>query len=340
VFEKLRAFADMGRTQGITTTGAIMLVGALSSTVSVEWYHVVYITVITTFAHMALNIHIALGDTVLDSHTYVPSRNPVTEGVLTEKEAKYFVYGSFIICTGLVLLLALFMDLILVLLTLVCFVQSFIWLIWYGWGGKKYILSYDYSFSISYTFTVLFGVFIVGGMPTIYTWIFVGIVIFAPTAFAQWENGFKDVNADRSVGVKSLAVVSGVKNNKKIDFTHPYFIYGIALKVSFILVCFIPYMLTGNIYYLLFLLLYGIPSQVFIMYRFGTKEKAIQHRKTILLDVTLSAILGFSAMIEKIGFLWLLFVVGYLIIGYLIGSAVQSKCEFKFGRFKEQESDI
>ncbi|GEM_PF-743855 len=339
VFEKLRAFADMGRTQGITTTGAIILMGALTSTAALGWQHIVYLTIYSTVAHMALNVYIAKGDTVLDSNTYVPSRNPVTDGVLSEKMAKNFVYGSILFCTIWVLGLALFLDLFYVLLTLVCFIQSFIWLIWYGWKGKEYLISYDYSFSVSYAFTVLFGVFAIGGMPTTYTWIFVGIVIIAPTAFAQWENGFKDVNADRSVGVRSLAVVTGVENNKKISVTHPYFIYGLALKASFVLVCFIPYMLSQNIYYLVFLLAYGIPSQAFVMYRFATKEKAIHHRKTILLDVTFSAILGFTAVVGKIGILWLFFVIGYLIVGYLIGSKVQSKCEFKFGRFKEQGSE-
>ena len=81
-------------------------------------------------------------------------------------------------------------------------------LLWYGWKGKKVAFSYDFSFSISYSFFVLFGVFAVGGFPTMYTWIFIGVVIFAATAFAQWENGLKDVDADRSVGVKSFAVVT------------------------------------------------------------------------------------------------------------------------------------
>lgn len=328
----------MGRTQGITTTGAIILIGALTSTGDLRWPHIVYITLYSTFAHMALNVYIALGDTDLDSHTYVPSRNPVTEGVLTTKEAMWFVYGSILVCTALVLGTVLVMDLFLVFLLFICFAQSFIWLIWYGWKGKKYLISYDYSFSVSYSFTVLFGVFAVGGMPTLYTWIFIGIVIFAPTAFAQWENGFKDVGADRKAGVRSLAVVTGVENNKKIEVAHPYFIYGVALKAAFIAVCFIPYIMSGNLYYLLFLLLYGIPSQTFIMYRFAAKEKAIQHRKTILLDVALSAILGFTAVVEKIGIWWLLFVVAYLILGYFVGSSAQSKCEFKFGRFDEADA--
>ncbi|MFO8109823.1 MAG: UbiA family prenyltransferase [Thermoplasmata archaeon] len=340
MLEKLRAFADMGRTQGITTSGTILLAGALTSTASLQWYHIVYFTILIGFSHMALNVHIALGDTVLDSNTYVPSRNPVTEGTLSLKEAKYFVYISTLIAILMTFLLYFFIDLNYFLLTVACFPPSYLSLVWYGSGGKRYLLSYDYSFSISYTFTVLFGAFAIGGLPTYYTWVFIGIVIFAPTAFAQWENGFKDVDADRSVGVRSLAVATGVRNNQKISPTHLYFIYGVALKIFFLLFCFLAYLDFRNIYFLLFLLIYGIPSQVFIMYRFATKEKAIDHRRTILLDVTLAAILGFTALVGDIGVLWLLFLVVYLIGGYLVGSAMQSKCEFKFGRFTKPDADI
>ncbi|MCX6670288.1 MAG: hypothetical protein NTX92_00005, partial [Euryarchaeota archaeon] len=80
MLEKLRSFADIGRTQGITTSASIAIVGALTSTVPVEWYYIVYFTIISIFSHMALNTYIALGDVELDAHTYVPSRNPVISG--------------------------------------------------------------------------------------------------------------------------------------------------------------------------------------------------------------------------------------------------------------------
>jgi len=336
MFEKLHAFADIGRTQGITTTATISIVGALTastSTVSVEWYHIVYFTVLSIFAHMTLNTYIALGDLELDAHTYVPSRNPVSSGMLSKKEAMRFVYGGTIICAVLIFLLVLFTDYISVFMAFLCFIPSYVWLLWYGWKGKKYLVSYDLSFSVSYAFDVLFGVFAIGGMPTIYTWIFIGVVIFAATAFAQWENGLKDVDADRSVGVRSFAVVTDVRNNKKLKITHPYFIYGCLLKIGFIICCFFAFLLYNNIYYLLFILLFGISSQIFVMYRFLTKEKAIDHRKTILLDVTFAAILGYSVIIGKTGILPIVLLIVYLIGGYLIGSAFQSNCEFKFSRF-------
>ncbi|MCK5458300.1 MAG: UbiA prenyltransferase family protein [Thermoplasmatales archaeon] len=333
MFEKLRAFADIGRTQGITTTATISIAGALTSTAAVEWYHIVYFTVLAIFAHMALNTYIALGDVELDAHTYVPSRNPVSSGLLSKKEALGFVYGGTIVCAALILFLVLYTDYISVSMAFLCFIPSYVWLLWYGWKGKRYLISYDLSFSVSYGFNVLFGVFAVGGMPTIYTWIFIGIVVFAATAFAQWENGLKDVDADRSVGVRSFAVVTQVKNNMKLHLSHPYFIYGVFLKIGFIICCIFAFLYFNNIYYLLFILLYGIPSQIFIMYRFLTKEKAIDHRKTILLDVTFAAILGYSVIIEKTGVLPIALLIVYLVGGYMVGSMFQYNSEFKFGRF-------
>lgn len=333
MFEKLRAFADIGRTQGITTTGSIALVGAMTSTVLVSWYHIVFITLLACIAHMALNTYIALGDINLDAYTYVPSRNPVSSGVLTKREAHLFIIGGTITCFIVILLLLLLNTPLSVLVSFLCFLLAYGSLLWYGWKGKKVLVSYDFSFSIAYAFLVLFGVFAVDGFPTVYTWIFMGVVVFAATAFAQWENGLKDVDADRRAGVKSFAVLTNVNNNEKMRLTHPYFLYGCMLKIGFLLCCFLTLLYSMNLYYLLFLVLYGVSSQIFIMYRFLRKEKAIDHRKTILFDVAFAAILGYSVILGKTGPVPILLLIVYLIGGYLLGSAVQSQCEFKFRRF-------
>lgn len=339
MFEKYRAFADIGRTQGITTTASIAIVGALTSTTGVEWFHIVFLTLLSIVAHMALNTYIALGDIELDTHTYVPSRNPVSNGILSKTSALRFVYGGTLLSFFLIGLLAFINNGYFVLLAFLTFIPAYFSLIWYGWRGKKYLISYDYSFSVSYAFFVLFGVYVTGGMPTPYTWIFIGVVIFAATAFAQWENGLKDVNADRSVGVKSFAVVSGVKNNKKLQITHPYYLYGLSLKIGFLICCFATLYYFNNVYYLLFLIMYGVSSQLYILYRFTAFKQAIDHRKTILFDVTFAAILGYSVIIGKTSLVPYLLLIPYLIVGYLIGSAIQLNCEFKFSRFARPKKE-
>ncbi len=338
--EKFRAFADIGRAQGITVTGSVAIAGALTSTANVYWYHWVYFTVVSCFLHAVLNTHIALGDLYLDSHTYTPERNPVVDGVLTKKEAINFVYVGAM--AGFAFIIPFFFTqgypAEMVFPTFGCAFLSFLWLIWYGYKGKKMVFSYDFSFSVSWIFLVLFGVFAVGGMPTKYTLLFILVTIFATTAFAQWENGLKDVDADRSDGVKSFAVLSKVKSGKKLGF-HPYLIYGAGLKICFLVACFLAYFVCRNIHYLIFLLLYGVSSQAFILWRFATKDRAVEHRKTILFDVTLSGILVYSVIFGKTGIIPIVFLATYLILGYLAGSTVQSRCEFKFGRFSGEKND-
>lgn len=337
MFEKFRAFADIGRAQGITVTGSVAICGALTSTANVYWYHIVYFTIISCFLHTVLNTYIALGDLYLDAHTYTPERNPVVAGVLTKKEAMNFVYtGTF---AGFVFIIPFFFtpgySAEMIFLTLGCAFLSFLWLIWYGSKGKKMVFSYDFSFSFSYALWVLCGVFAVGGMPTVYTLFFILVTVTATTCFAQWENGLKDVDADRAAGVKSFAVMSKVKSGKKLGF-HPYLIYGTGLKICFLASCFLAYLTCKNIYYLIFILLYGVPSQAFILWRFAVKKKPVEHRRTILFDVTLSGILVYSVIFGKTGIISVVLLIAYLIFGYLIGSAVQSRCEFKFGRFSSK----
>lgn len=339
MFEKFRAFADIGRAQGITVTGSVAICGALSSTANVYWYHIVYFTLIAIFYHTALNTYIAKGDVYLDSHTYIPERNPMLSGKLKEKEAMEYVYFGTIIFFILVapFFFAPRYNLKFVLPTFLCLLLAYIWLIWYGYKGKKMVFSYDFSFSVSWIFLVLFGVFAVGGTPTRYTLFFILVTIFATTAFAQWENGLKDVDADRSDGVKSFAVLSNVKSGKRLEL-HPYLIYGIVLKTCFLGSCLLAYLACKNIYYLIFILFYGVLSQAFILWRFATKDRPVEHRKTILFDVTLSSILIYSVMFGKIGIIPVVLLIIYLIIGYLIGSALQSECEFKFGRFSSEKN--
>ncbi len=338
--KKFRAFADIGRAQGITVTGSVAICGALTSTADVYWYHIVYFTLIAIFYHTVLNTYIAKGDIYLDSKTYVPERNPLINGKLKEKEAIGYVYFGTIIF--FILVIPFFFtpdyDLAFVLPTFLCLFLSYIWLIWYGYKGKKRVFSYDFSFSISWVFFVLFGVFAVGGMPTNYTLFYILVTVFATTAFAQWENGLKDVDADRAAGVKSFAALTNVKSGRKLGY-HPYLIYGLGLKICFLASCFIAYLICKNIHYLIFLLFYGVPSQAFILWRFATKKKPVEHRKTILFDVALSGILVYFVIFGKTGVIPIAFLIAYLILGYFIGSSVQSKCEFKFGRFAGEKNE-
>jgi len=357
---KFRAWMDLGRAQGISTTASIAIIGALTSTAplaifdlrspgKLDLFSIIGFILISCFSHTVPNCYIELGDLPLDSKIPESSMKPIVSGILKKDEVMWFVrlglVASFVLC------FIFFMRLeVLIFLGLSAF-----WVMWYGSGpGKRIYGSYDFSFSMAYAFYVLFAVFAVG-QPTIYTWLFIGVVVTGGTAFAQWENGLKDIDADRATGVKSFAVLTGVKGNKRLSATHPFMLYGYLLKIGMLLCCFGALyemfvrgtMLDGPIVaalglggklqlyipYAIFLFTYGFGSQVFLMKRFLKHRTRLGIRRTILFDVPLSALAGFSVVLGMTTSLTLFLVVVFLIGGYFIGSGLQYGTEFKFGRY-------
>jgi len=334
---RFKYFNDMGRAQGITTTAAFAMGGALSASVSIGWHHIVLITLTSAVFHESLNIFIAKGDLVLDAHTYTPDRNAVVTGDLSMADVmRGFWMLAFLTFTMPVFFaftnLSSAAD---ILMMYIMLGMGFLFLIWYGYRGKRYLVSFDWTFSASFFFWTLFGVYAIGGRPTEWTWYFMLPVIFVGTAFAQWENGLKDVQGDIAAGVRSFAIWMGFKPNMRIGFSHPYFVYGVMLKVGMLAGCILAYLAAPDPLYAIFLAFYAVPAMGFVLYRFATKVRAIDHRRTILYDVPLTAIIAFSTLIGKVGWLPILALICYVIIGYLAGSSVQENCEFKFGRSKK-----
>jgi 4-hydroxybenzoate polyprenyltransferase len=341
---RFRAWCDLGRTQGISTSASIAIIGAMTSTAELDFWalgsstaldlvDIMGFTIIALFAHTVPNCYIELGDLPLDRLIKESYSKPVVSGVLKEKQVMWYVrlglVASWIAC------LIFFPG----FLPMLFLALSALGVMWYGNGiGKRIPVSYDYSFSVAYGFLTLFGVYAVG-TPTVYTWIFMGIVVTGGTAFAQWENGLKDVEADRSTGVKSFAVLTGVRAKKKLTWSHPFIVYGVAVKAVFLAFCFWAFFeiyradeFWGSVY-LIFLLTYGIGSQAFLMWRFVNLRTRLDIRKTILMDVPLSAMVGFSVVAGPHGAIPLLLLMVFLIGGYMLGSKLQYGTEFKFGRY-------
>jgi len=343
---RFRAWMDLGRAQGVSTTAAIAIIGALTSDARLDFFSpspeafdildCTGFVLISIFTHMVPNAYIELGDLPLDSLIKESSRKPIVSGVLKPDEVMWFVrYG---LIASWVLYAVFFTS----LPALAFLALSALWVMWYGCGyGKRIPGSYDFAFSFAYGFYTLFGVYAVGS-PTMYTWLFLGVVVTAGTAFAQWENSLKDVDADRAAGVRSFAVLLGVRGEEPLSPGHPFMLYGYLLKGVFLAVCFCTYIYmqaTSNplaLPYLLFFLFYSIPSQVFLMYRFLRYRKRLDIRRTILLDVPLTAFAGFAVVVGKTGFEALIWLMVFLIGGYLVGSKLQYGTEFKFGRYDEK----
>ncbi len=351
-WRRFRAWGDLGRAQGISTTAAVAIIGALTTLQPFVWrlhpgpgidlVDVIAFILVSIGAHAAPNAYIELGDYPLDSRIPESRRKPIVSGIIQPRQVLWFVGAG--VAISIVLSILMFpaggaapFTLSPNLPMLGALAVAALAVMWYGTGmGKGSAGSYDYAFSLAYGAFVLFGAFAVG-TPTEWTWVWVGIIATAGTAFAQWENGLKDVAADRAVGVRSFAVLTGVRDGVRLGAGHPFLLYGIFLKAAFLFFAFYAAFLfppADRLPYLLLLVLYGVPSQVFLLWRFATRRRRLDARRGILLDVTLTAFAGFAFTAGLVGWAGYLGLMAFLIVGYLVGSFCQYGTEFKFGRYE------
>lgn len=336
--------------QGFSITCSMIFVGALTSTNYLDLYKAVLLLIIGIIAHSIPTTLLEVSDYELDKQIPESKLKPIVSGTISKREGyTYIIIGTSILFA---IILFLFYE---KPLAIVSGIIAYSTIMWYCSGyGKRFLFSYDFTFSISYCSLVLFGAFAIGN-PTIYTWIFIGIVATGGTAFAQWENSLKDVDFDRSVGIRSFAVVLGLTSKTKLSWKNAFVLYGVGIKAVLLFFCFYSFYImwkfpdiNANYFgflappyknysfaYLIFILTFGIGSQLFILWRFVNKRERLEHRKTILYDVFLTAIIGFSVIIGYVGFIIYAIMILFIIFGYLIGSALQYGAEFKFGRYKE-----
>ena len=321
-FEKLRAFMDVGRVQGVPVTAAVAILGSLTASRGPEVFDLFWLVIISIFAHVGGAAQNELWDRRLDAAVKELGRKPLVSGALAPHEARALVGFCVPFSLGLTLYVfgvGAFLALLL----------GSAWMLWYCTAGKRTFIVCDLAQSVGFSGFALFGVLAVGA-PTILSWPFLGIVA-ALVLFTQWGNGLKDADNDRRFGIPSFAVRSGVSSGRGLTASHPYFIYGAAIKVAFMTFCTIPILLVPvPMAYILIVFSLGWPVQYFTMREFIGRKTRPQYVRLLVGDLLLSypAAAAMSIMGAGLtGFIWLgVFVFG----GYLAGSALQSGAEFKF----------
>ena len=321
-FGKFRAFMDVGRVQGVSTTAAIALLGAFTSTRAPTLGAMFWLVVIAAFAHAGGAAINELWDRKLDASLEELARKPMVSGALSVAEAKAFIAACIAVALSLAFIMFGFAAFLAILI-------SCIWLVWYCTSGKRTFLANDFAFSVGYPAFALFGA-LAAGLPTSLTPVFMGIVA-AVSAFSQWENGLKDADNDRKFGIPSLAVRSGVSSEKGLRAGHPFFIYGVGIKLVFVALCIVPVLLRPvPALYLGLVLIMGVPDQLLTMRMFLGKKARADYVKAILADVPLSWLVGSAIAVLCAGWQVYIGLTVFLVAGYLVGSALQSGAEFRF----------
>ena len=110
----------------------------------------------------------------------------------------------------------------------------------YNLYGKK-IPGSDFTVALSMSLVFLFGALAVG-KPTLLTWV-IFILTFNQTLHMNAvEGGIKDADHDFIMGVKNMALASGVRMEKeKIVIPWHFKIFGMGIRISSLLLIFIPF---------------------------------------------------------------------------------------------------
>jgi len=323
---RFRALMDLGRVQGISTTTAVAIVGALSSSRVPDIWTIAGLWLISVFAHSggaAVNELWQRKGAAL-APASKDSKGAADSGVIPPRTAGILAVAA--IMTALGLSLAIFGPAAFLAILISC-----IWLVYFGAFGSRTVTAFDLAFAIGYPVYGLFGC-LASGMPTLWIGVFMATVA-GVALFSRWDHGREDLDTDRRFGVPSFAVVWGLSMRLGVRAKDPYYTVGLALKCVFMAVVALPLMYM-KLPFTYFLMVFGIgyPAQVYVMWRFLKKQNRFEYLKTILIDVPLSWVLGSAIVIPVAGMLAYFAMKIFVVAGYLLGTALRSDAGTQFLR--------
>ncbi len=321
-YDKFRYYMGLGRIQGASTTAAVSILGAYTALGNVSLQDIILLIIIGFFSHSSGAALNEICDMKLDSRVPELSQKPLVKGAITITQAYAFVlFGLFANLLLIVYFFPIFAALI--------FVISYAMVAFYSFKAKYVPIAFEITFPLGYALYSFFGVFAVGN-PTPISWI-VFISIFLALMFNQWQNEMKDVDTDRKLNISSLANRWNYKLGKKLRIKDPLILYALCIKFIFFGIYLLPLLfnLVSPFYIILFLII-GIPTQGYLirnLFRMRTRSDWV---KSMILDMTLTWILGPLLIIDRIGFIGLIGLLYLVVAGYFLGSFVEKGSEFKY----------
>jgi len=163
----------------------------------------------------------------------------------------------------------------------------------YNLYGKK-IVGSDFLVAISVAFVFLFGA-LSFGEPTIFTWIIFLLTFNNLTHMNAVEGGIKDADHDYMMGVKNIALSSGVKvDGDKIFIPLRFKVFGMGIRSFSAFLLFVPFIFYGYRYDMWQLIILAIAT-IGVIY-FSVKLLSIKtfDRNTIRKYISIQSFLRYS----------------------------------------------
>ena len=188
--------------------------------------------------------------------------------------------------------------------------------------GKR-IFASDILVALSISFIFLIGAFAVNKEPTLFTWIIFILTFNNLFHMNAIEGGIKDADHDVLMNVNNIALRSGVKvENGSLFIPRIFKVLGMTVRISSIILLFVPFFLFGQPYYLWQLAILGAAS--FGVLFFSIKLLSLQqfNRNTIRKYISIQSFLRYSLvplmLLSTIGIIPAVILIFLPIIWYLV----------------------
>lgn len=317
---KVAAYARLLRIPGLGGLAIPPVIAALTVGVY-DFYNLVILFVIGAFAAIYGFVLNDYADVELDKLIKELHGKPLVSGDISKKNA--IAISVFLILFTFLFIFILWRGETLddfKFAALICIFLAGILGSFYNLYGKK-IVGSDFLVAISVAFVFLFGA-LSFGEPTIFTWIIFLLTFNNLTHMNAVEGGIKDADHDYMMGVKNIALSSGVKvDGDKIFIPLHFKVFGMGIRSFSAFLLFVPFVFYGYEYYMWQLIILAIAT-IGVIY-FSVKLLSIKtfDRNTIRKYIAIQSFLRYSLvpimLISVIGTMYSIILIVFPIVWYI-----------------------
>ena len=245
---KIIAYAKLLRIPGLGGLAIPPVIGAITVGV-LDFYNLLILFVIGSFAVIYGFILNDYADVELDKLVKELRGKPLVSGAVSRKNA-------IAICVFCMLFSFLFIFILwrgetfdnYKFVALLCIFTAGVLGSIYNLYGKK-IVGSDFLVAISMAFVFLFGAFSFG-VPTVLTWVIFLLTFNQTLHMNAVEGGIKDADHDYIMGVKNIALSSGVKvDGDSVFIPIPFKAFGMGIRLFSAALLFVPFVFYGYDYH-------------------------------------------------------------------------------------------
>ena len=317
---KVAAYARLLRIPGLGGLAIPPVIAALTVGVY-DFYNLVILFVIGAFAAIYGFVLNDYADVELDKLIKELHGKPLVSGDISKKNA--IAISVFLILFTFLFIFILWRGETLddfKFAALICIFLAGILGSFYNLYGKK-IVGSDFLVAISVAFVFLFGA-LSFGEPTIFTWIIFLLTFNNLTHMNAVEGGIKDADHDYMMGVKNIALSSGVKvDGDKIFIPLHFKVFGMGIRSFSAFLLFVPFIFYGYGYYMWQLIILAIVTIGAIYFSVKLLSIKTFDRNTIRKYIGIQSFLRYSLvpimLISVIGTMYSIILIVFPIVWYI-----------------------